>query len=157
MLVLPFHTKVNGKEVFGFSVSSASKAFLFASGFLGFVCLSSAYHSVLYGYTMPNWAIPVFILATLPFGWRKHIGLTVDKTHLVNQNRLFGIKLSDKQQIVAAPLKTFRLVETNALEKQYYFVVSNHQLNESVFYCRVKSKKKNDIEAKIGCLLGLNS
>ncbi|HBC3404956.1 TPA: hypothetical protein KDY05_002232 [Vibrio parahaemolyticus] len=156
MLVLPFHTQINGQKVFGFSVSAVSKAFLCLSGFLGFVCLSSAYHSMLYGYTMPNWAIPIFMLSVIPFGYRKHIGLNTEKTHLLIQSRVFGLKLGDKKQQVSAPFEEFNLVETGALDKQYYFVISNDHLNESVFYCKVNDKKKNEIATKISCLLGLN-
>ncbi|EGQ7975602.1 hypothetical protein I7Z51_004584 [Vibrio parahaemolyticus] len=155
MLILPFHTKINDKEIFGFSASVASKAFLVLSAFLGFVCLSSAYHSLLYGYSMPNWAIPIFLLSIIPFGYREHIGIDTGKIHLVSQTRIFGLKITENLQVSRFPFTEFKLVDTGAVDHQFYFVIRNLELNKSVFYCKLNPSKKNEIETKVACFLGL--
>ena len=155
MLVLPFQTirKTEFQSIIGFSVSGMPKSILFVFGFLGFVALSSAYHSNLYGYTMANWVLPMILLAVLPFGYRIRVGLSLDKKILLRQYALFGIVFREKITL-SEGFKGFSFVPTGAVEKQFYWVVGCEENDISLHYCKLKPKEVSMLEHRLSCMLG---
>lgn len=155
MLVLPFQTisKTESQSITGFSVSGMPKSILFVFGFLGFVALSSAYHSNLYGHTMANWVFPMILLAVIPFGYRIRVGLSLDKKILLRQYALFGIVIREKVTL-SEGFKGFYLVPTGAVDKQFYWVVGCEENDISLHYCKLKAKEVPILEHRLSCMLG---
>ncbi|EPR7484128.1 TPA: hypothetical protein ACGSTL_001425 [Vibrio parahaemolyticus] len=157
MFVLPFQKLdvERDRPAYGFSVSALPKSVLWLSGFFGVVALSSTYHSLLYGYTMPDWSIPVTVMSVLPFGYRIRVALSNDKTTLYRQNALFGLKIKEK---VWESSSFDRLVikATEVVEKQFYIIVSGTESDVSVHICRMRPKKLLSIHHRLRCMLGLS-
>lgn len=155
MLVLPFQTirKTKFQSIIGFSVSGIPKSILCVFGFLGFVALSSAYHSNLYGYTMANWVFPLILLSAIPFGYRIRVGLSLDKKILLRQHALFGIVIREKMTL-SEGFKGFSLVPTGAVDKQFYWVVGGEENDISLHYCKLKAKEVPTLEHRLSCMLG---
>ncbi|MDF4421690.1 hypothetical protein [Vibrio parahaemolyticus] len=156
MFVLPFQKldMEREKPAYGFSVSGTPKPILWLSGFFGVVALSSTYHSLLYGYTMPNWSIPVVVMSILTFGYRVRVALSNDKTTLYRQTALFGMKIKEKVW-ESSSFESLVIKATEAVEQQFYIIVSGAESEVSVHYCKMKPKKVSAIHQKLRCMLGL--
>lgn len=156
MFIIPFErrSKVGCKAGKGFSVSAVSKSLLVVAGFFGLVGLSVFYHSLLYGYTMPGWALPMMLLSVMPFGYRVRVALSNDRTVLYTQVALFGVKL--KECVYNSVMFTdFHMVATHAIDNQYYFVISGDSQRVSVYYCKLRPKHIPKLSLCLGGMLGL--
>ncbi len=156
MLVLPFQavSKTGPQCITGFSVSGLPKSILFLSGVLGFICLSSAYHSNLYGYTMANWTLPVIVLSVLPFGFRIRVGLSLDKKSLYRQFTMFGVVIRERVT-TSIGFEAFSLVPTRAVDNQFYWVIQGSEQRISFHYCKLKPKDVSSLEHRLSCMLGI--
>ena len=154
MLVLPF-IKFQKKQPFatGFSISALSKLILALSGILVAIGLSSVYHSMLYGYTMPIWAVPLAFIAFIPFGFRIRVALSADKKVLYRQNVLFGVLLREKKYYDEG-FHSFRCVPTNIIDKQFYLVAKGAQ-DVSVHYCKMQKSRSNKVQSLLAGMLGV--
>lgn len=156
MLVLPFNQTNEIKKISGFSLSLAPKSILFIFGFIGIISLSSFYHSILFDYSVANWALPVFLFCLLPFGLRVRIALDENKSYAYRQVSIFGITVTEHVENLNE-CKGIRLRHTNVIDNQYYFVLlSNKEADYSVHYCKVSPKKKDYIEKKLNNFLGFS-
>ncbi len=156
MFIIPFErrSKVASKAGKGFSVSAVSKSVLVVAGFFGLVGLSVFYHSLLYGYTMPGWAVPMMLLSVVPFGYRSRVAISHDRTALYTQAALFGVKL--KECVYNSAMFTdFHMEATHAIDNQYYFVVNGDGKRVSVYYCKLNAKRIPKLSLCLGGMLGL--
>lgn len=156
MLVLPFKKidKERGAPAFGFSLCGFPKPVLWLSGFLGIIALSSTYHSLLYGYTMPSWSIPLAILSVFPFGYRIKVALSNDKTILYRQSSLFGMKVVENVW-QSSCFDKLVIKATEAVEHQFYIIVTGMESDVSVHFCKMKRKNLLATQHKLMCMLGL--
>ena len=144
----------NTNKAHGFSIGAASKSVLFLFGFFEFVGISITYHSLLYGYTMPSWAIPLIVLSMLPFGLRVRVALSEDSTVLYRQLALFGIILKEAV-ISSSEFTDLEVLPTNSIDKQFYLVLQSKELKESVHYCHINPKRIPALKKRLNLMLGL--
>ena len=150
MFILPFTTK----SAVGFSICPIAKSLLTLSGIISLLSASSIYHSTLYGYSVPDWALPISILCILPFGIRTRVALSNDKKTLKRQIGLFGIKVYE-WVYKDVSFNKFNCIRTDAIDNQYYFLVQGEEKYVSVHYCKINAKKVSAMDKKLNLMLGL--
>ena len=154
MLVLPFERKKKSKTTaIGFSLSFFGISVLFVAGTLAVLCLSVVYHSLLYSYTMPLWAVPITIIFSSLLTCRVRIALSLDRKILYRQISIFGVVLKE-YKFKSEAFSEMSFKPTEAIANQYYLVVNGSEQGVSVYYCKLKEKRLSSLQLIFSGMLG---
>lgn len=155
MFILPFQeTLDSNQKLEGLSISAIPKSILVLSGVFGCLAISTSYHSALYGYSIPDWSIPLTICSLAPFGFRVRLLVSSDKKTALKQWALFGVKI---RELVFSDegFSTFTFEQTGCMDSQRYWVLKGESKRVSLHISKISSKEIGYLTAKISSFLGV--
>lgn len=155
MFILPYQETLDSEhKLEGLSVSAIPKSILVLSGLIGCLAISTTYHSTLYGYSIPDWSIPLSICSLLPFGFRVRLLVSGDKKIALKQWAIFGIKL---REFVFSDegFSTFTFEQTGCMDSQRYWILNGENKRVSLHISKISSKEIGYLTAKISSFLGV--